>query len=63
MPASSGSASVAGSLGQSLPGCLRDLTDASAGTSAEVIARIARDREPAGLTKDDILAARDEGRR
>jgi hypothetical protein len=26
-------------------------------------ARIARDREPVDLTMDDILAARDEGRR
>jgi len=37
--------------------------DAAAETNAEVIARIARDREPADLTMDDILAARDEGRR
>ena len=29
----------------------------------EVIARIARNREPVALTMDDILAARDEGRR
>jgi hypothetical protein len=28
-----------------------------------VIVRIARDREPVDLTMDDILAARDEGRR
>jgi hypothetical protein len=52
------------SLGQSLSGYLRDLMDADAAeTNAEVIARIARDREPADLTMDDILAARDEGRR
>jgi hypothetical protein len=53
------------SLGQSLSGYLRDLMDAeaSAETNAEVIARIARDREPVNLTMDDILAARDEGRR
>src|SRR5579859_4375236 len=37
--------------------------DAAAETNAEVIARIARDREPVELTMDDILAARDEGRR
>jgi hypothetical protein len=37
--------------------------DAAAETNAEVIARIARDREPINLTMDDILAARDEGRR
>jgi hypothetical protein len=44
---------------------LRDLMDADAAaeTNAEVIARIARDREPVDLTMDDILAARDEGRR
>ena len=44
---------------------LRDLMDADAAaeTNAEVIARIARDREPVNLTMDDILAARDEGRR
>jgi hypothetical protein len=52
------------SLGQSLSGYLRDLMDADAAeTNAEVIARIARDREPVNLTMDDILAARDEGRR
>jgi hypothetical protein len=53
------------SLGQSLSGYLRDLMDADAAseTNAEVIARIARDREPVDLTMDDILAARDEGRR
>jgi hypothetical protein len=53
------------SLGQSLSGYLRDLMDADAATetNAEVIARIARDREPVRLTMDDILAARDEGRR
>jgi hypothetical protein len=51
------------SLGQSLSGYLRDLMDAAAETNAEVIARIARDREPVDLTMDDILAARDEGRR
>jgi hypothetical protein len=53
------------SLGQSLSGYLRDLMDADAAaeTNAEVIARIARTREPADLTMDDILAARDEGRR
>lgn len=52
------------SLGQSLSGYLRDLMDADAAeTNAEVIARIARDREPVHLTMDDILAARDEGRR
>ena len=53
------------SLGQSLSGYLRDLMDAGAAaeTNAEVIARIARDREPVELTMDDILAARDEGRR
>jgi hypothetical protein len=55
----------AGSLGQSLSGYLRDLMDADAAaeTNAEVIARIARGREPVDLTMDDILAARDEGRR
>ena len=43
---------------------LRDLMDADAAaeTNAEVIARIARDREPVDLTMNDILAARDEGR-
>jgi hypothetical protein len=48
-----------------VPGYLRDLMDADAAaeTNAEVIARIARDREPVDLTMDDILAARDEGRR
>jgi len=48
------------SLGQSLSGYLRDLMDADAAaeTNAEVIARIARDREPVDLTMDDILAAR-----
>jgi hypothetical protein len=53
------------SLGQSLSGYLRDLMDADAAaeTNAEVIARIARDREPVELTMDAILAARDEGRR
>jgi len=53
------------SLGQSLSGYLRDLMDADAAaeTNAEIIARIARDREPVDLTMDDILAARDEGRR
>jgi hypothetical protein len=52
------------SLGQSLSGYLRDLMDAAAAeTNAEVIARIAREREPVELTMDDILAARDEGRR
>src|SRR5579859_6360827 len=53
------------SLGQSLSGYLRDLMDADAATetNAEVIARIACDREPVDLTMDDILAARDEGRR
>ena len=53
------------SLGQSLSGYLRDLMDADAAaeTNAEVIARIARDREPVDLSMDDILAARDEGRR
>jgi hypothetical protein len=52
------------SLGQSLSGYLRDLMDADAAaeTNAEVIARIARDREPVDLTMDVILAARDEGR-
>ena len=52
------------SLGQSLSGYLRDLMDADAAaeTNAEVIARIARDREPVDLTMDDILTARDEGR-
>ena len=56
---------MARSLGQSLSGYLRDLMDADAAaeTNAEVIARIARDREPVDLTMDDILAARDEGRR
>ena len=51
------------SLGQSLSAYLRDLMDADAATetNAEVIARIARDREPVDLTMDDILAARDEG--
>lgn len=46
-------------------GYLRDLIDAGAATetNAEVTARIARDREPVELTMDDILAARDEGRR
>src|ERR1700730_10563541 len=53
------------SLGRSLSGYLRDLMDADAAaeTNAEVIARIARDREPVDLTMNDILAARDEGRR
>ena len=53
------------SLGQSLSGYLRDLMDADAAaeTNAEVIARIAHEREPVELTMDDILAARDEGRR
>jgi hypothetical protein len=53
------------SLGQSLSAYLRDLMDADAAaeTNAEVIARIARDREPVNLSMDDILAARDEGRR
>ena len=53
------------SLGQSLSGYLRDLmdSDAAAETNAEVIARMARDREPVNLTMDDILAARDEERR
>src|SRR6204780_4001588 len=53
------------SLGQSLSGYLRDLMDADAAaeTNAEVIARMARAREPVDLTMDDILAARDEGRR
>jgi hypothetical protein len=48
------------SLGQSLSGYLRDLMDADAAaeTNAEVIARIARDREPVELTMDDILSAR-----
>ncbi len=52
------------SLGQSLSAYLRDLMDADAAaeTNAEVIARIARDREPVNLSMDDILAARDEGR-
>ena len=49
------------SRGQSLSGYLRELMDAE--TNAEVIARIARDREPVDLTMDDILAARDQGRR
>jgi hypothetical protein len=53
------------SIGQSLSAYLRDLmdADAAADTNAEVISRIARDREPANLTMDDILQARDEGRR
>ena len=53
------------SLGQSLSGYLRDLMDADAAaeTNAEVIAPIARDREPVELIMDDILVARDEGRR
>jgi hypothetical protein len=53
------------SLGQSLSAYLRDLMDADAAaeTNAEVIARIARDRESVDLSMDDILAARDEGRR
>jgi hypothetical protein len=53
------------SLHQSLSGYLRDLMDADADaeTNAEVIARIARHREPVDLTMEDILAARDEGRR
>lgn len=53
------------SLGQSLSAYLRDLMDADAAaeTNAEVIARIARDREPVDLAMDDILAARDDGRR
>jgi hypothetical protein len=53
------------SLGQSLSGYLRDLmeADAASETNAEVIARIAREREPVDLTMEDILAARDEGRR
>jgi hypothetical protein len=48
-----------------LPDYLRDLMDADAAaeTNAEVIARIARDREPVNLAMEDILAARDEGRR
>ena len=52
------------SLGQSLSGYLRDLMDADAAaeTNAEVIAQIARDREPVALTMDDILAALDDGR-
>ena len=52
------------SLGQSLSAYLRDLMDADAATetNAEVIAWIARDREPVDLTMDDILAARDERR-
>ena len=56
---------TARSLAQSLSGYLRDLMDpdAAAETNAEVIARIARNREPVDLTMDDILAARDEGRR
>lgn len=37
--------------------------DAASETNAEVIARMAREREPVNLTMDDILAARDEGRR
>ena len=37
--------------------------DAFTETNAEVIARIARDRDPVDLTMDDILAARDGGRR
>jgi hypothetical protein len=37
--------------------------DAVTETNAEVIARIARDREPVDLTMEDILAARDKGRR
>jgi hypothetical protein len=51
------------SLGQSLSGYLRDLMDADAvtETNAEVIAGVARNREPVDLTIDDILAARDEG--
>ena len=53
------------SMGQSLSGYLRDLmqADATSETNAEVIARIAREREPVNLTMEDILAARDEGRR
>ena len=53
------------SLGQSLSAYLRDLMDADAAaeTNAEVIARIARDRESVDLSMEDILAARDEGRR
>jgi hypothetical protein len=53
------------SLGQSLSGYLRDLMqdDAASETNAEVIARMAREREPVDLTMEDILAARDEGRR
>lgn len=53
------------SLGQSLSAYLRDLMDADAATetNAEVIARIAREREPVNLTMEDILGARDEGRR
>jgi hypothetical protein len=51
------------SLGQSLSDYLRDLMDADAATETndEVIARIARDREPVNLTMDDILAARGRG--
>ncbi|MGH3274167.1 MAG: ATP-binding protein [Streptosporangiaceae bacterium] len=37
--------------------------DAAAEATAEVIARIARDREPVHLTMDDILTARDQARR
>lgn len=53
------------SMGQSLSGYLRDLmqADAASETNAEVIARMAREREPVNLTMEDILAARDEGRR
>ena len=53
------------SLGQSLSDYLRDLMDADAAaeTNAEVLARIARHREPVDLTMDDVLTARGEGRR
>jgi hypothetical protein len=46
-------------------GYLRALMDAHAAveTNAEVIARIAREPAPVELGIEDILAARDEGRR
>lgn len=53
------------SMGQSLSAYLRDLmqADAASETNAEVIARMVREREPVNLTMEDILTARDEGRR
>jgi hypothetical protein len=52
------------SLGQSLSDYLYDLmnADAATETNAEIIARLAREREPVDLTMDDILTARDQRR-